>query len=158
MAYLYTKFGVNMPKQTKVMSGNWISIFSNSDLDHRHLGSNPKLRLDISYPYSKFGVNRPQQTKVIERKPKVDARIKITRFSLKITLSHISTLNHMPNNDRASHKYVFGYQSLSFSQWLLCVFCSLDHTFFWFLFAWFNAYTILIGCHICKYNRILFKL
>ena len=47
-----------------------ISIFSNSDLDldHRHLGSNPKLRLDVSYPYSKFGVNRPKQTKVIERK------------------------------------------------------------------------------------------
>jgi len=54
----------------KLLSGNWISIFSNSDpdLDHIHLGSNPKLRLDISYPYSKFGVNRPKQTKVIERK------------------------------------------------------------------------------------------
>jgi len=52
------------------MSGNLISIFSNSDLDldYRHLGSNPKLRLDVSYPYSKFGVNRPKQTKVIERK------------------------------------------------------------------------------------------
>jgi len=62
--------------QTKLLSGNWISIFSNTDidLDHRHLGSNPKLPLDISYPYSKFGVNRPKQTKVIERKPKVDAR------------------------------------------------------------------------------------
>ena len=34
------------------------------------LGSNPKLRLDVSYSYSKFGVNRPKQTKVIERKPK----------------------------------------------------------------------------------------
>jgi len=36
-------------------------FFSNSDLDldHRHLGSNPKLRLDVSYPYSKFGVNQP---------------------------------------------------------------------------------------------------
>jgi len=54
----------------KLLSGNSISIFSNSnlDLDHRHLGSNPKLRLDVSYPYSKFGVNRPKQTKVIERK------------------------------------------------------------------------------------------
>ena len=41
----------------KLLSGNWISIFSNSDLDldHRHLGINPKLRLDVSYPYSKFG-------------------------------------------------------------------------------------------------------
>ena len=38
------------------------------------MGSNPKLRLDLSYPYSKFGVNRPKQTKVIDRKPKVDAR------------------------------------------------------------------------------------
>ena len=47
-----------------------MSIFSNSDLDldHRHLGSNPKLCLDGSFPYSKFGVNRPKQTKVIERK------------------------------------------------------------------------------------------
>jgi len=44
--------------------------FSNSDLDldHIHLGSNPKLRLDISYPYNKFGVNRPKQTKIFERK------------------------------------------------------------------------------------------
>jgi len=57
------------------MSENRISIFSNSDLDldHRHLGSIPKLRLDVSYPYSKFGVNRPKQTKVIERKPQFDA-------------------------------------------------------------------------------------
>ena len=54
----------------KLLSGNWISIFSNSDLDldRKHLGSNPKVRLDVSYPYSKFGVNRPKQTKVIERK------------------------------------------------------------------------------------------
>jgi len=44
-----------------------MSIFSNSDLDldRRHLGSNPKLRLDLSYQYSKFGVNRLKQTKVI---------------------------------------------------------------------------------------------
>jgi len=54
----------------KLLSGNRTSIFSNIDLDldHRHLGSNPKLRLDVSYPYSKFGVNWPKQTKVIERK------------------------------------------------------------------------------------------
>jgi len=54
----------------KLLSDNWISIFSNSDLDldHIHLGSNPKLRLDVSYPYSKFGVNMPKQTKVIARK------------------------------------------------------------------------------------------
>jgi len=51
-----------------LLSENRISIFSNSDLDHRHLGSNPKLRLDVSYPYSKFGVNKPKKTKVIERK------------------------------------------------------------------------------------------
>jgi len=59
-----------------LLSGNGISIFSNSDLDldHRHLGSNPKLPLDISYPYSKFGVNRAKQTKVIKQKPKVDAQ------------------------------------------------------------------------------------
>jgi len=44
--------------------------FSNSDLglDHRHLGSNSNLPLDINYPYSKFGVTRPKQTKVILRK------------------------------------------------------------------------------------------
>jgi len=54
----------------KLLSGNLISIFSNSDLDldHIHLGSNPKLRLDVSYPYTKFDVNRPKQTKVIEQK------------------------------------------------------------------------------------------
>jgi len=32
------------------------------------MGSNPKLRLDVSYPYNKFGVNRPKKTKVIEQK------------------------------------------------------------------------------------------
>jgi len=49
---------------------NSISIFSNSDLDldQRHMGSNPKLHLDVSYPYSKFGVNRSKPTKVIEQK------------------------------------------------------------------------------------------
>ena len=54
----------------RLLSENRISIFSNSDLDldHRHLGSNPKLGLNVSYPYSKFGVNKPKQTKVIERK------------------------------------------------------------------------------------------
>jgi len=54
----------------KLLSGNRIFIFSNSDLDldHRHLGSNLKLRLDVSYLYTKFGVNRPKQTKVIEQK------------------------------------------------------------------------------------------
>ena len=43
---------------------------SDSDIDliQRHLGSNPKRRLDVSYPYSKFGVNRPKQTEVIEQK------------------------------------------------------------------------------------------
>jgi len=65
-----TKFGVKGQSKLKLLSGNWISIFSNSDLDldHRHLDSNPKLRLDVSYPYTKFGVNSPKQTKVIERK------------------------------------------------------------------------------------------
>ena len=54
----------------KLLSGNLISIFSNSDidLDHIHLGSNPKLRRDVSYPYTEFGVNRQKQTKVIEWK------------------------------------------------------------------------------------------
>jgi len=54
----------------KLLSGNRISIFSNSDLDlgHIHLGSNPKLRHAVSYPYTKIGVNRPTQTKVIEQK------------------------------------------------------------------------------------------
>jgi len=56
--------------QTKVIERKLNFFFSNSDLDldHRHLGSNPKLRLDVSYTYSKFGVNKPHQTKVIERK------------------------------------------------------------------------------------------
>jgi len=54
----------------QLLSEDWISIFSNSDLDlnHIHIGSNPKLRLDVSYQYTKFGVNRPKQTKEIERK------------------------------------------------------------------------------------------
>jgi len=65
-----TKFGVNRPKQTKVIEQKLNFYFSNSDfdLDHRHLGNNPKLRLDVSYPYSKFGVKRQKQTKVIEQK------------------------------------------------------------------------------------------
>jgi len=56
-----TKFGVNRPKKTKVIERKLNFYFSNSDLDldHRHLGSNPKLHLDVSYPYSKFGVNKP---------------------------------------------------------------------------------------------------
>jgi len=64
------KFGVNWPKQTKVIERKLNLFFSNNDLDldHRHLGSNSKLCLDVSYPYSKFGVNRPKQTKVIEQK------------------------------------------------------------------------------------------
>ena len=55
--------------QNKVIERKLI-FFRNSDLDldHRHLGRNPKLRLEVSYPYSKFGVNMPKQTKVIERK------------------------------------------------------------------------------------------
>ena len=65
-----TKFGVNRPKQTTVIERKLNFFFSNSDLDldHRHLGSNPNLRLDVSYPYTKFGVNRPKQKNVIERK------------------------------------------------------------------------------------------
>jgi len=65
-----TKFGVNRPKQTKVIEQKLSFFFRYSDLelDHRHMGSNPKLDLDVSYSYSKFGVNRPKQTKVIERK------------------------------------------------------------------------------------------
>ena len=54
------------PKQTKVIE--WKLNFYFFDFDQRHLGSNPKLPLDISYPYTKFGVNRPKQTQVIEQK------------------------------------------------------------------------------------------
>ena len=66
----FTKFGVNRPKQTKVIERklNFYFINSDLDLDHIHLDSNPKLRLDVGYPYTKFGVNRPKQTKVIKRK------------------------------------------------------------------------------------------
>jgi len=68
LSYPYTKFGVNRPKQTKVMERKLNFYFSNSD--HRHLCSNPKLSLDVhvSYPNSKYEVNRPNQTKVIEAK------------------------------------------------------------------------------------------
>ena len=54
----------------KILSRNAFSIFiySDLDLDHIHLGSNPKLCLDVSYPYTKFGVNRPKQTTVFEQK------------------------------------------------------------------------------------------
>ena len=77
----------------KFLSRNCISIFSNSDLDldHRHLGSNPKLRLDISFPYSKFCVNRLKQTKVIERKTKVDERLPTANFSITITRFSLKT-------------------------------------------------------------------
>ena len=70
-----SKFGVNRPNQTKVIERKVNFYFSNSDLDldHIHLGSNPKLRLDIGHLYSNFGVNRPKQTKVNERKPQFDA-------------------------------------------------------------------------------------
>jgi len=34
----------------KLWSRIWISIFSNSDLDHIHLGSSLNLQLDVSYP------------------------------------------------------------------------------------------------------------
>ena len=65
-----TKFGVDRPKQTKVIERKLNFFFSNSDLDldHIHLGSNPKLHLDVNYPYTMFRVNRPKQTKVIEQK------------------------------------------------------------------------------------------
>jgi len=64
------KFVVNRPKQIKVIEGKLNFYFSNSDLDldHIHMGSNLKLRPDVSYKYTKFGVNRPKQTKVIDRK------------------------------------------------------------------------------------------
>jgi len=100
-----TKFGVKGQSIRKLLCENWISIFSNSDLDldHIHLGSNPKLPLGISYPYSKFGVNSPKQTKVIEQKLKVNARmparppaalnITITRFSLKTWLTWTRGIN-----------------------------------------------------------------
>jgi len=71
VSFPYSKFGVNRPKQTKVVERKLNFYFSNSDLDllnHRHLGSNPKLSLNVSYPYTKFSVNRPKQTKVIEQK------------------------------------------------------------------------------------------
>ena len=59
----------NRPKQTKVIERKLNFYFIVTlDLDHRHLGSNPNLGLDVSYPYNKFGVNRPKQTKVIEWK------------------------------------------------------------------------------------------
>jgi len=79
ISYSNIKFGVNRSKQAKVqlLSGNWISIFSNSELDlvHRqHLGSNPTLPLDIGYPQTKNGINWYKQTKDIDRKPRVAAR------------------------------------------------------------------------------------
>jgi len=54
----------------KLLSETEFLFFSNSDLDlnHRHLGSNPKLPLDISYPNSKFGVNRTKQTWPVDTK------------------------------------------------------------------------------------------
>ena len=71
LSFIYfAKFGVNRPKQTKVIKRKLNFYLSNSDLDldYIHQWSNPKLRLDVSYPYIKFSVNRPKQTKVIERK------------------------------------------------------------------------------------------
>jgi len=64
---------------------------SDLDLDHKHLGSNSKLGLDVSYPYSKFGVNGPKQTKVIEQKPKVDARPTAADFSITFTWFSLET-------------------------------------------------------------------
>jgi len=65
-----TKYLCDRNKQTKVIERKLNFFFSNNDLDldNRHLGSNPKLRLNVSYKYTKIGVNRPKQTKVNEPK------------------------------------------------------------------------------------------
>ena len=62
-----TKFGVNKPKQTKVneRKRNFFFSYSDVDFDHKHLGSNPKLRLDVSYPYSKFGIVGQSKLKLL---------------------------------------------------------------------------------------------
>ena len=56
--------------QRKAIKRKLNFYFSNSDLNidhiHVHLGSNPKLRLDVSYPFSKFGVNKPLKTWLIK--------------------------------------------------------------------------------------------
>jgi len=70
LPWLHAPGLVSRPKQTKNFEWKLNFYFNNNDmdLDYRHLCSNRKLRLDVSYPYSKFGFNRPKQTKVIERK------------------------------------------------------------------------------------------
>jgi len=73
----------------------------------KHLGSNPKMHLDVSYPYTKFGGNRPKQNKKLvsgNQKfmtalwPAADSSITITWFSLKTqqkhNKSHPIALNH----------------------------------------------------------------
>jgi hypothetical protein len=59
-------------------------FFSNSDLVHRHLSSNPKLPLNKSYQHNKFATNRSKQTQVIEQKPKVDARLPTSALQLPV--------------------------------------------------------------------------
>ena len=62
------------------MSENFISIFSNSDieLDHRPLLINSKLPLDICYP-RKFRVNQMNQTQVVGGEPKADSAYLVAR-------------------------------------------------------------------------------
>jgi len=52
-----------------VIEGKLNFFFSNSDLDldHRHMGSNPKLRLDVSYPNTSLVSLSQSKLKLLSR-------------------------------------------------------------------------------------------
>jgi hypothetical protein len=62
--FIYATYRPNLVSmgQSKLLSKNYIFLFSNSDLDlyNRPQWSNPQLPSDIIYLYKKFGVNRPK--------------------------------------------------------------------------------------------------
>ena len=83
-----------------------MSIFSNGDLDliHRHLGSNPKLPLDITYSNTKFGVNRPKKTQVIE----LERNFYLRNSDLDLNHRHLDSNRKLPLGISYQHtKYGF---------------------------------------------------
>jgi hypothetical protein len=62
----------------------FLFLASDLDLDHRQLGSNPKLPLDISYPHTKFGnrqfgVNRQLSQKNLKENSELKRGITLAR-------------------------------------------------------------------------------
>jgi hypothetical protein len=81
-------FGFNRPKQTPIIEQE-LNYYSDLDLHHRQLSSNPKLPLNKSYQHTKFGINRSKQTQVNEQKPKVDTRLPTSALKLPVFVKNL---------------------------------------------------------------------